>query len=231
MPARRHNTDVVRVLIVDDHALFRESLRSLLSSRGIEVVGEAANGREAVEKAHQLEPDVVLMDLAMPEMNGLDATRILVAELPSAKVVVLSSSSADADLFEAIKSGAQGYLLKDLHSDEFLALLEGVGRGEPALQPGLTQKLLNEFAQPDSRERDSADRVALTDRELDVLRLLVCGVIGNRELAQTLCLAENTVKFHLRNIFKKLEVSSRAEAVAYAIRHGLCEADPRAVTH
>src|SRR5919204_3824887 len=138
----------MRVLIADDHPLFRDGLRSLLEARTIEVVGEAKNGREAVDQARRLRPDVVLMDLSMPELNGLAATRLLSAELPEVKVVILTASEDDADLFEAIKSGAQGYIFKNLASDEFFRLLEGVERGEPALTPGLARKLLGEFARP-----------------------------------------------------------------------------------
>src|SRR5919204_3486909 len=140
----------MRVLIADDHTIFRDGLRSLLEARGVEVVGEARNGREAVEQAKRLKPDVVLMDLAMPELNGLAATRLISAELPSVKVVILTASEDDADLFEAIKSGAQGYLFKNLASDEFFRLLDGVQRGEPALSPALARKLLGEFARPPS---------------------------------------------------------------------------------
>src|SRR5438067_4548648 len=165
----------MRVVIADDHPLFRDGLRSLLEARGIDVVGEARNGREAVDQARRLKPDVVLMDLSMPEVNGLAATRLISAELPGLKVVILTASDDDADLFEAIKSGAQGYLFKNLDSDEFFRLLEGVGHGEPALTPGLARKLLGEFARP----APAAARApieppsALTDREREVLDLLV----------------------------------------------------------
>ncbi len=138
----------MKILIADDHALFRDSLRSLLEAHGLEVIGEARNGREAVELAKQLKPDVVLMDLSMPEMDGLAATRLISAEMPEVKVVVLTASDEDAKLFEAIKSGAQGYLLKNLESEDFFSLLEGVDRGEPALTPALARKLLQEFARP-----------------------------------------------------------------------------------
>src|SRR5262252_1783498 len=138
----------MRVLIADDHPLFRDGLRSLLEMRGIEVVGDARNGREAVDLTRGLRPDIVLMDLDMPEVNGLAATRLISAELPSVKVVILTASEDDANLFEAIKSGAQGYLYKNLESAEFFRLLEGVAQGEPALTPGLARKLLGEFARP-----------------------------------------------------------------------------------
>src|SRR5215472_15661643 len=153
----------MRVVIADDHPLFRDGLRSLLEARGIDVVGEARNGREAVDQARQLNPDVVLMDLSMPQVNGLAATRLISAELPSVKVVILTASEDDSNLFEAIKSGAQGYLYKNLESAEFFRLLEGVAQGEPALTPGLARKLLGEFARP--APVTPTPGVTLTDRE------------------------------------------------------------------
>src|SRR6202165_6218574 len=136
----------MRVLIADDHALFRDGLRSLLEARGVDVVGEAQNGRDAVDRTRRLSPDIVLMDLDMAELDGLAATRLISAEQPDVKVVILTASEEDADLFEAIKSGAQGYLFKNLGSDELFRLLEGVARGDPALTPALARKLLVEFA-------------------------------------------------------------------------------------
>jgi DNA-binding NarL/FixJ family response regulator len=219
----------MRLLIADDHPLFRDGLRSLLEARGIEVVGEARNGREAVDQARALQPDVVLMDLSMPELNGLAATRLLSAEQPDVKVVILTASEDDADLFEAIKSGAQGYIFKNLDSAQFFRLLDGVARGEPALTPGLARKLLGEFARPSTAAaRTSADGgpQALTDREQDVLDLLIAGVTTNRDLAERLVVSENTVKFHLRNILDKLHVQNRAQVVAYALRHGMAGGPP-----
>jgi DNA-binding NarL/FixJ family response regulator len=213
----------MRVLIADDHPLFRDGLRSLLEARGIEVVGEARNGREAVERVRRLDPDVVLMDLSMPEVNGLAATRLISAAVPNVKVVILTASEDDADLFEAIKSGAQGYLFKNLDSNELFRLLEGVARGEPALTPGLARKLLGEFARPAPAPRTPADRAELTDREREVLDLLVQGITTNRELAERLVVSENTVKYHLRNILDKLHLQNRAQVVAYAVRQGLVE--------
>ena len=213
----------MKLLIADDHALFRDSLRSLLTARGIEVVGEAKNGSEAVERARQLRPDVVLMDLAMPEMSGLSATRLISVELPDVKVVVLTASSDDDDLFEAIKSGAVGYLLKDLPADKFFALLEGVTRGEPALTPSLARKLLTEFAQVD-RKAQEKDPDALTAREMEVLESMVQGVTSNRALSRELGVSENTIKFHVRNILDKLHLHNRAQVVSYALRYGIVSA-------
>src|ERR1700686_4233709 len=189
----------MKILIADDHALFRDSLRSLLEAHGLEVVGEAKNGREAYELARRLKPDVVLMDLSMPEVDGLAATRLISAELPAVKVVVLTASDDDAKLFEAIKSGAQGYLLKDLDSEDFFALLERTERGEPALTPANA---------PDP----------LTEREREILELLVEGVTSNRKLAKHLGVSENTVKFHVRHVLDKLHLHNRAQVVGSAPR-------------
>jgi DNA-binding NarL/FixJ family response regulator len=216
----------MRLLIADDHPLFRDGLRSLLEARGIDVVGEAKNGREAVEQVRRLRPDVVLMDLSMPELNGLAATRLLSADHPEVKVVILTASEDDADLFEAIKSGAQGYIFKNLDSAEFFRLLEGVARGEPALTPGLARKLLGEFARPTTRTAPGEGPDALTEREQEVLDLLIQGVTSNHDLAERLVVSENTVKYHLRNILDKLHVQNRAQVVAYAVRHGMAGGTP-----
>ena len=209
----------MRILIADDHALFRDSLKSLLTAHGHFVAGEARNGREAVELARKLEPDVVLMDLSMPEMDGLTATKLLAAEAPAVKIVVLTASDDDANLFEAIKAGAKGYLLKNLEAEQFFALLEGVRQGDPALTPALARKLLDEFARPAARPAEDPD--ALTDREREVLELLVQGVTSNRKLAKQLGVSENTVKFHVRNILDKLHLHNRAQIVAFALRNKL----------
>ncbi len=210
----------MRVVIADDHELFRDGLRSLLEARSIDVVGEARNGREAVEQARERRPDIVLMDLTMSEMSGLEATRLISASVPDVSVVVLTASEEDADLFEAIKSGAEGYLPKNIEARQLFALLEGVTQGQPALTPGLARKVLNEFAHPSARhaERPMED---LTEREREVLELLVQGVTSNRELADRLYVSENTVKYHLRNILNTLHVQNRAQVIAYALRHGL----------
>jgi DNA-binding NarL/FixJ family response regulator len=214
----------MRVVIVDDHPLFRDGLRSLLEVRGIDVVGEASTGREAIDQSRRLQPEVVLMDLDMPELNGLAATRLISAELPSVKVVILTASEDDANLFEAIKSGAQGYLYKNLDSAEIFRLLEGVAQGEPALTPGLARKLLGEFARPAPVAPVPNElRPLLTEREREVLDLLVQGITTNRDLAERLVVSENTVKYHLRNILDKLHVQNRAQVVAFAVRQGMVE--------
>lgn len=210
----------MRILIADDHALFRDSLKSLVEARGHQVVAEAKNGREAVEMARHFRPDLVLMDLSMPEVDGLAATKLLCAELPEVKVVVLTASDDDSNLFEAVKSGAQGYLLKNLEANEFFALLEGVKRGEPALTPSLARKLMTEFARPKAAANDPD---ALTEREMEVLALLVDGVTSNRKLAKQLEVSENTVKFHVRNILDKLHLHNRAQVVAFALKNRLVD--------
>ena len=210
----------MRVLVADDHALFRDGLRSLLEAHGITVVAEARNGQEALALARLHRPDIVLMDLSMPELNGLAATRLITTELPEVAVVILTASEEDEDLFEAVKSGAQGYLQKDLEADRFFALLEGVTRGEPALTPNLARKLLGAFAQPGPAPAPRPQTM-LTEREQEVLGLLVQGVTSNRDLAERLFVSENTIKYHLRNILDKLHVDNRAQVIAYAVRHGL----------
>lgn len=213
----------MRVLIADDHALFRDGLRSLLEAHGIDVLAEAKNGNEAVELARLYRPDIVLMDLMMPEVNGLAATRLISAEMPEVRVVVLTASEDDADLFEAVKSGAQGYLPKSLEAEELFSFLDGVLKDEPALTPVLARKVLGEFAKGPQEPAHQAAASALTERERDVLELLVSGVTSNRDLAEKLFVSENTVKYHLRNILDKLHLNNRAQVVAYAVRYGLVD--------
>ena len=223
----------MRILIADDHTLFRDSLRSLVEARGLEVVGEARDGSEACELARRLLPDIVLMDLSMPGVDGLAATRQISAELPAVRVVVLTASDDDAKLFEAIKAGAQGYLLKNLDAEEFFSLLERTERGEPALTPAIARKLLAEFARPpvEPAQRPEAgnaaqprpDPDALTEREREILELLVQGVTSNRRLARQLGVSENTIKFHVRHILDKLHLHNRAQVVGHALRHGMVE--------
>jgi len=217
----------MRIVIADDHALFRDSLRGLLTTKGFEVLGEAGEGRQAVDLARELRPDVVLMDLDMPGMDGMTAMRQIVAELPEVKVVVLTGADEDEKLFEAIKAGAQGYLLKNLESGEFFSLLERLAHGEPALTPSLAHKLLKEFARPARPSAQAQNPDALTDREREVLELIVQGVTSNRKLARQLEVSENTVKFHVRNILDKLHLHNRAQAVGFALRHHVVPAKPR----
>jgi len=211
----------MRILIADDHALFRDGLRSLLMAQGHTVIGEAKNGREAIALAKELKPDLVLMDLSMPEVDGLAATKTLTAELPDVKVVILTASETDASLFDAVKAGAQGYLLKNLEADEFFPLLERAAEGEPAFTPTLARRLLQELARPAAPAESASTPDELTAREREVLELMVEGVTSNRKLARRLNLSENTVKFHVRNILDKLRLHNRAEAVGYALRKKL----------
>ena len=213
----------MRILIADDHALFRDGLRSLLRAEGHDVVGEAKNGREAVDLTREVKPDLVLMDLQMPELDGLAATRLIVTESPDVKVVILTASEEETKLFDAIKSGAQGYLLKNLEADTFFEMLDRARRGEPALTPALARKLLQEFAKPVEAAAAPAEEETLTAREREVLELMVEGVTSNRKLAKRLGLSENTVKFHVRNILDKLHLHNRAQAVSHALRHGMVE--------
>ena len=220
----RTYTPAVRILICDDHSLFRDGLRSLLVAEGHEVVGEAKNGNEAVALARELEPDLVLMDVQMPEVDGIAATRMISAEMPALKIVMLTASEEESKLFDAIKSGAQGYLLKNLEAETFFEMLERAQRGEPALTPTLARKLLQEFAKPEPAAPAAAtQQEMLTAREREVLELMVEGVTSNRKLAKSLGLSENTVKFHVRNILDKLRLHNRAEVVGYALRHGIVE--------
>jgi DNA-binding NarL/FixJ family response regulator len=213
----------VRILIADDHSLFRDGLRSLLQAQGHDVIGEAKNGRDAVTLARELKPDLVLMDVQMPELDGIEATRLISAEMPEMKVVMLTASEEESKLFDAIKSGAQGYLLKNLEADAFFEMLERAQRGEPALTPALARKLLQEFARPAEAAPAVEGAEPLTSREREVLELMVEGVTSNRRLAKRLGLSENTVKFHVRNILDKLRLHNRAEVVGYALRHGIVE--------
>lgn len=217
----------MRLLIADDHALFRDSLKSLLEARGHEVVAEAGTGEEALELARRHRPDIVLMDLSMPGMGGLEATRVVSQdeELSATRVVVLTASTHEDDLFEALKAGAEGYLLKDLEADAFFDLLEGALEGQPALTPELSRKVLQAFARGRHSATERQDPDALTERELEVLKLMVDGVTSNRQLARRLDLSENTVKFHVRNILDKLHLHNRAQAVSHALRNRMVGLD------
>ncbi len=216
----------MKLVLADDHALFRDGLRNLLEAHGLDVVAEATNGREALEVARKVKPDIILMDIQMPVLNGLDATRLLSAELPDIRIVMLTASDDDADIFEAIKYGASGYLSKDLDAARLIELLEGVMRGEPALSPAVARKVLGEFARPEARST-LPPGTSLTEREREVLTLLVSGTTSNRDLAEALFVSENTIKYHLRNILEKLHLSSRAQVIAYAMQHRLVDPSPQ----
>ncbi len=214
----------VRVVLADDHPLFRDGIASLLSVRDYVVVGQAGNGAEAVQMAEELHPDMILMDIRMPGLNGMAATRLIKASQPDIRIVILTVSEEDNDLFEAIKSGAAGYLPKSLDSDQFFSLLEAVMRGEAGLTPDLAGKILREFARPESAAAPGPDD--LTPREREVLELVARGGT-NAEIAEQLNVSENTVKFHMKNILAKLHVRNRAEVVAFALSSGLIKLPPQ----
>lgn len=213
----------IRVLLVDDQLLFRKGVRSLLDEEpDMVVVGEASNGLEAVQQALAREPDVVLMDINMPICGGVEATRQIKAKRPETKIVALTVSDEDDDLFEAIKTGAEGYLLKDLRPDELFQMIRGVMRGETPISPAVAGKLLSEFRRRPWRQPSQRAGWDLTARELEVLQLVAEG-LGNAEIAARLFVVEGTVKNHLHNILEKLHLENRVQAAAYAIREGLVQ--------
>jgi DNA-binding NarL/FixJ family response regulator len=208
----------VRVLVVDDQALFREALVTLLGARPeVEVVGEAGDGQQALERAAALAPDVVLMDLHMPVLDGIATTRRLRVEQPGVRVLALTTFDDDEDVFAALRAGALGYLLKDVSSDRLVEAVLAAARGESVLQPSVAAKVVARFAQLDDapRSRPQPLVVPLTDRELDVLRLLADGC-SNREIATALFLAEGTVKNHVTNVLGKLGARDRTQAALRA---------------
>jgi DNA-binding NarL/FixJ family response regulator len=217
----------LRILLVDDHILFREGIASLIASRpDMEVVGQAMDGMEAVTKARELHPDLILMDIRMPRCDGLEATRLIKKQWPEARIVMLTVSEEDEDLFEAIKSGAQGYLLKNLRPAALFELIEGVSRGETPISPALATKILNELVQLTQRQAPApAPEMNLTEREKQILQYVVQGS-SNKEIASALCITEGTVKNHLHNILEKLHLHNRAQAAAYALREGLIADEP-----
>lgn len=219
--------DPLKILLVDDHTLFRRGISSLLGSwQDVEVVGEASDGMEALVKARELMPDLILMDINMRGVNGLEATRRIKEEMPYVKIVMLTVSDDDEYLFEAIKSGAQGYLLKNLEPEELHDFLKGVSQGEAPISGAMAARILSEFAQQAQRLRATLQPQGniLTAREREVLQFVSRGAT-NKEIAHALCVSENTIKNHLRNILEKLHLQNRVQAAAYAIRKGLIETD------
>ncbi|HEX2738136.1 MAG TPA: response regulator transcription factor [Acidimicrobiia bacterium] len=217
----------IRVVIVDDHALFRRGLDLVLSEEpDIEIVGEAGDGVEAVTRTQELLPDIVLMDVRMPRATGIDAARAIRDTLPDTKVIMLTVSEDEDDLYEAVKAGANGYLLKEVAIEEVADAVRSVARGHSLISPSMASKLLSEFnvlaRRAEERQRVMSPR--LTDRELEVLKLVAKG-LSNREIASELFIAENTVKNHVRNILEKLHLHSRMEAVVYAMREKLFDVD------
>ncbi|HEX2381252.1 MAG TPA: response regulator transcription factor [Acidimicrobiales bacterium] len=215
--------DAIRVLICDDHALFRRGLVMVLESEdGIEVVAEAEDGEEAIRRAQDAAPDVVLMDVRMPRMSGIDATRAISETAPAAKVLMLTVSDEEEDLYEAVKAGATGYLLKEISIEEVANAIRAVVTGQSLISPSMASKLLSEFNNLARQAQQKVVAPKLTDRELQVLKLVAQGM-SNREAAETLFISENTVKNHVRNILEKLHLHSRMEAVVYAVREKLLD--------
>ncbi len=227
VPDSRRYAEPIRVLIADDHALFRRGLEMVLTDeKDIELVGEASDGAEAVANAGETLPDVVLMDIRMPRSSGIEACRAMKAAAPSSKIVMLTISDEEEDLFDAIKAGASGYLLKDIPLDEVAESVRAVHGGQSLINPSMASKLITEFA---SLARDEgtgrSEEVPppkLTDREMEVLKLIAKGM-NNRDIARELFISENTVKNHVRNILEKLQIHSRMEAVMIAVRDKLIE--------
>lgn len=210
----------MRILLVDDYILFRKGLRALLDAQpDFEVVGEAENGQEALEQAQKLMPDLILMDIAMPVCDGLEATRRILAQMPYVKIVVLTVAEDDQSLFEAIKSGAYGYLLKKLEPDELFEMLQGVSRGEAPISRYMASKIMREFSQLAQESEPKSETQQLTDREREVLQLVAQG-LSNKAIADKLVVAENTVKNHLKNILTKLHLENRVQVAVYATQQG-----------
>ena len=216
----------MKVMLADDHLLFVEGLQNLLMANEIPVVGVARSGNEAVAMAQRLRPDVILMDIQMPGCDGLEATRLIKEQLPETKIVMLTMSADDDHLFQAIKNGASGYLLKSLDADEFFELLSGLERGEAPMTRSLATKLLTEFAHQAQRPVEENPTInqpdQLTERQTEVLKYIAQGWT-NKEIAETLYITERTVKYHLQEILQKLHLRNRTQAVAYAVRTGLIE--------
>jgi DNA-binding NarL/FixJ family response regulator len=217
----------IRVLIVDDHALFRRGLDMTLQQEpDINVVGEASDGGEAVRQAVELLPDVILLDLRMPRRDGIEACTTIHSEVPSAKLVILTTSDEEADLFDAVKAGASGYLVKTIPVDDIATAVRDVHGGKSLIPPSMASKLLNEFATIARRADESRQLPVprLTEREMQVLKLVARGM-SNRDIAMRLTISENTVKNHVRNILDKLQLHSRMQAAMYAVRTKLFDAE------
>ena len=213
----------VRVLVVDDQELFRRGLTMLLAVEpGIEVVGEASDGVEGTNLAQSALPDVVLLDVRMPKRSGIEACVAIKEVAPNAKIIMLTVSDEEADLYEAVKNGASGYLLKDSSIDEVAQAVRVVAEGQSLISPSMAVKLIDEFKQMSRPEREQGPNLRLTERELDVLRLVAHGH-SNKEIAARLFISENTVKNHVRNMLEKLQLHSRMEAVMFAVREKLLE--------
>ena len=213
----------IRVLVVDDQELFRRGITMLLGNEpGIEVVGEAGDGIEGTQLAVTTMPDVVLLDVRMPKRTGIEACLAIKEAVPSAKIVMLTVSDEEGDLYEAVKSGASGYLLKDSSIEEVAQAVRVVADGQSLISPSMAVKLIDEFKQMSKPDHGAVSGLRLTERELEVLRLVARGM-NNREISKQLFISENTVKNHIRNILEKLQLHSRMEAVMYAVREKLLD--------
>lgn len=213
--------DTIRILIVDDHLVVRDGLSAMLArQKDFTVVGEASNGLEAVGKISELRPDVTLMDLRMPELDGVEAMRRIRENDPDAKFIVLTTFDADEYIFDAIEAGAKGYLLKDTSREELFKAVRAVNRGESLIEPGVAAKVLDRFAQLSRQGAGLSSVEALSERELEVLQLIAKGS-ANKEIAGSLSISESTVKTHVANIFQKLNVNHRTEAVTQALQKGI----------
>lgn len=214
----------MKILLVDDHALFCEALQNLLTLHGYQVVGTAGDGLEALEEARRLRPDLILMDIEMPGCDGLTATRLINAEMPDTKIVMLTVAQQDEVLFESLKSGASGYLLKSSRASQLLLHLGQLAEGQAALSPGLADKILEEFArmgrQLESNSEQVEETADLTERQREILTLIVQGMTYE-EMGQTLCLSERTIRYHVDEIIQRLHLENRSQVIAYAARMGL----------
>ncbi|WDL98298.1 response regulator [Alicyclobacillus sp. ALC3] len=214
----------IRVLLVDDHELFRQGVGAILGKApGIAVVGEAENGKVAIERASAVRPDVVLMDINMPVCGGLEATRAIKQQNPEVKILILTVSGAEESLFEAVKNGASGYVLKNANPSAVMESIRRVYLGEPVIPSDLAMHIITEFSTP-KQEKTPPPVDALTDRELEVLRKLSTGAT-NRDIASALFISENTVRNHVRNILEKLHLNNRVQAAAFALREGYAESE------
>jgi DNA-binding NarL/FixJ family response regulator len=213
--------DTIRVLLADDHAVVRQGTRELLEQQeDLEVVAEASDGQEAVQLALKERPDVVVMDFAMPKLNGIEATRQIKAVAPNIAVLVLTAYDSEQYIFAFLAAGAAGYLLKDVSVDQLVRAIRSVHAGESILHPAITRKVINRFAQPVESHRAPTGPEAITERELEVLRLAARG-LSNRDIALQLGISVRTVQTHLSNVFNKMGVGSRTEAVMLGLRQGL----------
>ncbi len=213
---------MIRLLLCDDHAMFRQGLRSILETeKGFRVIGEAATGREAVRYALSTHPDIILMDIQMPELDGVAATKTILEEFPDAKVIILTMYRQDRYVFEAIKAGARGYLLKDADADALISAIRRVADGETLLRPELAASVLDEFRRAEAVPAHPEHRLSeLTEREEAILRLLAQGA-SNAQIADTLGVSEKTVRNRLSEIFSKLRLNNRTQAALYALREGI----------